>query len=122
VGQQVDSGAKQALGVVQIEHVRGDPEPAFVRLLDRRAIDRLRHLRRGPEVVVDTDLDPVRLQRRDAVDFGPRFVRRAGGDDRTRHQQSCSIGPAGTLRRPKREPRIAIAAEADDRRHPVPGV
>ena len=43
--------------------MRGDAEPALVRLVDDRAIDLRRHLRRGAEVVVDANLDDVDLLR-----------------------------------------------------------
>ena len=78
VGDHVDAGAEQILGVVEIEDVRGDAQPAGVCLVDHGPVDLGRHLGRGAEVVVHADLDHVRLQRRDARDGLPGFVRRPG--------------------------------------------
>ena len=81
VGDHVNSGAQQILRVVEIEDVRGDAESALVCLVDHRAVDLGRHLRRAAEVVVDADLDDVGLQSPRRERPPPRLLRRRAGHD-----------------------------------------
>ena len=61
VRERVEPGADEPLGVLQIEDVRGDPQPALVRLVDDGAVDLGRQLLVLAVAGVDPDLDDVDL-------------------------------------------------------------
>ena len=67
VREGVDPGTHEPLRVLEIEDVRGDPQPALVRLVDDGAIEFRRQLLVLAVPVVDPDLDDVDLVRRELL-------------------------------------------------------
>jgi hypothetical protein len=77
VCQDIDAGLDQRLGVVEIEHMRRDPQFLLVRLVDHRLLHARVHLHRHRAVkVVDPDLDQIGMTRRAFDHGGARLVGR----------------------------------------------
>ena len=89
VGERVESGADQTLRVLELEDVRGDPEPALVGLVDDGAVDLGGELLVLAVPRVDPDLDDVDLAGRELLDRLPAFrVAR----DPVRHRRAPRLG------------------------------
>ena len=78
MGKRVDAGAREILGVVQIEDVCDHARVERVRLVDDRAIQRGAQLRHRAVAIVDPDLDEVDLVRDLFANRATRFL--FGGD------------------------------------------
>jgi hypothetical protein len=122
VRQIVGARLEQRLRVGQIVHVRGDSQPARVRLLDGRAVDLGPHLLRGAQVVVDADLDEVRISIGVEVHRRTRGLGIGRNDDRPRHVDARAGQVARAVAVAHAEPRVPVIAEAHDRRDAVAGV
>ena len=97
----------------------GHAQLALVRPGNDRPIDFGTHFLGGAEIVVDANLDPIRLQVRRRVDRCARLFWRFRGDDR-----SGDIKPAAVERRvviviAEAETSFTIVSQAHDRGHAV---
>ena len=101
--------------------MRRDTKLALVRLLDDRTIDLRRHLGRGAEIVVDPDLDHVRLALGDFRNHLPRLIGRLRRDDISGDVQPRPVQRRRVLRVACIEGRSLFAAQTPHRRHAISG-
>ena len=115
VRQQVGAGREEALGVVEIVEMRGQPQAPFVRGVDDRLVRLGGHLGARPQVVVDADLHDVGAELDGRVGLFLRLFRRRAGGDVPRDEQARVV-QAGIrpLPVPDRDAGGTVAAEAED--------
>ena len=119
---EVGAGREQRLRVGEIEEVSGDAESALVSLVDDGAIHLGRHLLRGAEVVVDTDLDDVDFLRGDSGHLRARLVRRGGREHGPGDEHPRAIEGGRVLLGARGEHGRRLAAKRVDGRDAVRGV
>ncbi len=107
------------LGIVEIEDVRRDAQPARMRLLDDRPVDLGRHLGRGAQIVVDANLDDVGPRRRHARHGLTSLAGRPGGDDVAGHEDTRTVERRHRLLVACLKRRRLFSAEAPHRRDAV---
>ena len=123
MGDQAGAAAEQSLRVVLIEEVRGDAQSVFASPGDDRTVDLRGHLGGGAQVVVDSDLDPVRSHGGHGVGGHDGLLGRRSRHDRTRDEQARYAGAVlAPARVAQREGRFAVAAQAVHGRHSEAGV
>ena len=102
--------------------MRRDAQLVLVRFRDHRFVDLLRHLARRAEIVVDANLDEVRLRRRHTPDHLTRRFRCVTGDDGSGDEQARVPERRHVLRVANLEAFLPIAAQAEHRGDAVPPV